>query len=68
MVILQTFAVGKLDVLIVHLGKLNFLSVINFALGNVPQRKFYRLELGYVKGTSQPSARSSFPLTGLNQA
>ena len=50
-VTLHTFALGKLDLLTVSLGKVNFSSVTDFSLGNLPGGKFYRLELGYVTRT-----------------
>ena len=36
MVTLHTFALGKLDLLTVSLGKVNFSSVTDFSLGNLP--------------------------------
>ena len=39
-VTLHTFALGKLDLLTVFLGKLNFLSVTDFSLGNLPGGNF----------------------------
>ena len=36
-VTLQTFYRGKHDLLTVYLGKLDFLSVTNFSLGNLPR-------------------------------
>ena len=36
-VTLQTFHLGKLDLLTVYPGKLDFLSVTDFSLGNLPQ-------------------------------
>ena len=38
--LLHTFALGKLDLLTVSLGKLNFLSVTDFSLGNLPGGNF----------------------------
>ena len=55
-VTLHTFALGKLDLLTVFLGKLNFSSVTDFFLGNLPG-EIYRLELGYLTRTME------FPLT-----
>ena len=41
MVTLQTFyPVGKHDLMIVYLGKLDFLSVTDFSLGNLPRGTF----------------------------
>ena len=39
-VTLQTFYLGKLDLLTVYLGKLDFLSVTDFSLGNLPRENF----------------------------
>ena len=39
-VILQTFYLGKLDLLTVYLGKLDFLSMTDFSLGNLPRGNF----------------------------
>ena len=39
-VTLQTFYLGKHDLLTVYLGKLGFLSVTDFSLGNLPQGNF----------------------------
>ena len=39
-VTLQTFYLGKLDLLTVYLGKLDFLSVTDFSLGNLPRGNF----------------------------
>ena len=40
-VTLQTFyPVGKHDLMIVYLGKLDFLSVTDFSLGNLPRGTF----------------------------
>ena len=39
-VTLQTFYRSKHDLLTVYLGKLDFLSVTNFSLGNLPRRNF----------------------------
>ena len=39
-VTLQTFYRGKHDLLTVYLGKLDFLSVTNFSLGNLPRGNF----------------------------
>ena len=39
-VTLYTFALGKLDLLTVSPGKWNFLSVTDFAPGNLPQGNF----------------------------
>ena len=39
-VTLQTFYPGKLDLLTVYLGKLNFLSVTDFSPGNLPRGNF----------------------------
>ena len=36
-VTLQTFYLGKLDLLTVYVGKLDFLSVTDFSLGNLPR-------------------------------
>ena len=36
MITLHTFALRKLDLLTVSLGKLNFSSVTDFSLGNLP--------------------------------
>ena len=36
-VTLQTFHLGKLDLLTVYPGKLDFLSVTDFSLGNLPR-------------------------------
>ena len=36
-VTLQTFYLGKHDLLTVYLGKLDFLSVTDFSLGNLPR-------------------------------
>ena len=36
-VTLQTFYLGKHDLLTVYPGKLDFLSVTDFSLGNLPQ-------------------------------
>ena len=37
MVTLQTFYLGKFHLLTVYLGKLDFLSVTDFSLGNLPR-------------------------------
>ena len=55
-VILQTFYLGKLDLLTVYLGKLIFQNVTNFS-----QSKFYRLELGYVMETIETSPMTATP-------
>ena len=39
-VTLQTFYPGKHDLLTVYLGKLDFLSVTDFSLGNLPRGNF----------------------------
>ena len=39
-VTLQTFYLGKHYLLTVYLGKLDFLSVTNFSLGNLPRGNF----------------------------
>ena len=39
-VILQTFCLGKLNLLTVFLGQLDFLSVTDFSLGNLPRGNF----------------------------
>ena len=52
-VALQTFYLRKLDFLTAHLGKLNFLSVTDFSLGNLPQGNFYCRELRYVSRTKE---------------
>ena len=39
-VTLQTFFLGKLDLLSVYLGKLDLLSVTDFSLGNLPRGNF----------------------------
>ena len=39
-VTLQTFYLGKDDLLTVYLGKLDFLSVTDFSLGNLPWGNF----------------------------
>ena len=39
-VTLQTFYLGKHDLLTVYLGKLDFLSVTDFSLGNLPRGNF----------------------------
>ena len=39
-VTLHTFALGKLDLLTVPQGKLNFSSVTDFSLGNLPGGNF----------------------------
>ena len=39
-VTIQTFHRGKHDLLTVYLGKLDFLSVTNFSLGNLPRGNF----------------------------
>ena len=39
-VTLQTFYLGKHDLLTVYLGKLDFLSVTNFSPGNLPRKNF----------------------------
>ena len=39
-VTLQSFYLGKVDLLTVYLGKLNFLSVTDFSLGNLPRGNF----------------------------
>ena len=39
-VTLQTFYLGKQDLLTVYLGKLYFLSVTDFSLGNLPRGNF----------------------------
>ena len=57
MVTLQTFYLGKLDLLTVYQGKLYFLSVTDFSPGNLPSGDFCLLGLGYVSGTKE------FPLT-----
>ena len=44
-VTLQTFYLGKHDLLTVYLGKLDFLSVTDFSLGNLPRRNFIVLVL-----------------------
>ena len=40
MVTLQTFYLGKLDLLTVYVRKLEFLSVTDFSLGNLPPGNF----------------------------
>ena len=40
LVTLQTFYLGKHDLLTVYLGKLGFLSVTDFSLGNLPRGNF----------------------------
>ena len=40
MVTLQTFYLGKHDLLTVYLGKLEFLSLTDFSLGNLPRGNF----------------------------
>ena len=39
-VTLQTFYLGTHDLLTVYLGKLDFLSVTDFSLGNLPRGNF----------------------------
>ena len=39
-VTLQTFYLGKHDLLTVYLGKLDFSSVTDFSLGNLPRGNF----------------------------
>ena len=39
-VTLQTFYLGKHDLLTVYLGKLDFLNVTDFSLGNLPRGNF----------------------------
>ena len=39
-VTLQTFYLGKFDLLTVYLGKLDFQSVTDFSLGNLPTGNF----------------------------
>ena len=39
-VTLQTFYLGKHDLLTVYLGKLDFLSVTDFSPGNLPRENF----------------------------
>ena len=39
-VTLQTFYLGKHELLTVYLGKLDFLSVTDFSLGNLPRGNF----------------------------
>ena len=39
-VTLQTFYLGKHDLWTVYLGKLDFLSVTDFSLGNLPRENF----------------------------
>ena len=39
-VTLQSFYLGKVDLLTVYLGKLYFLSVTDFSLGNLPRGNF----------------------------
>ena len=39
-VTLQTFYLGKHDLLAVYLGKLDFLSVTDFSPGNLPRENF----------------------------
>ena len=39
-VALQTFYLGKHDLLTVYLGKLDFLSVTDFSPGNLPRENF----------------------------
>ena len=39
-VTLQTFYLGKHDLLTVYVGKLDFLSVTDFSLGNLPRGNF----------------------------
>ena len=45
MVTLQTFYLGKLDLLTAYLGKLDFLSVTDCSLGNLPRGNFIVLVL-----------------------
>ena len=40
LVTLQTFYLGKHDLLTIYLGKLDFLSVTDFSPGNLPQENF----------------------------
>ena len=40
MVTLQSFYLGKVDLLTFYLGKLNFLSVTDFSPGNLPRGNF----------------------------
>ena len=54
-VILQTFYLGKLDLLTVYLGKLIFQNVTNFS-----QSKFYRLVLG-CHGNNRDVSHDSYP-------
>ena len=48
-VTLQTFHLGKLDLLTVYPGKLDFLNVTDFFLGNLPRGNFivWGLELDF---------------------
>ena len=48
-VTLQTFYLGKLELLTVSLGKLKFASVIDFSLANLPRRNFFSLGLNKSK-------------------
>ena len=45
---LQTFYLGKHDLLTVYLGKLDFLSVTDFSLGNLPRENFIVWVLFYL--------------------
>ena len=58
-VTLHTFALGKLDLLTVSLGKLNFSSVTDFSLGNLPRGNFIVWSLDMSRELdSYPKARA----------
>ena len=52
---LQTFYLGKLDLLTVYLGKIDFLSVTDFSLGNLPWGNFI------VWGLDMSQEQQTFP-------
>ena len=55
MVTLQTFYLGKFDLLTVYLAKLDFLAVTDFSLGNLPPGNFI------VWGLDMSREQYSFP-------
>ena len=57
-VTLQTFYLGKHDLLTVYLGKLDFLSVTDFSPGNLPRENFIVRVLDIIV-----SKTIEFPLT-----
>ena len=55
MVTLQTFYLGKLHLLTVYVGKIDFLSVTDFSLRNLPRGNFI------VWGLDMSPEQSTFP-------